>query len=67
MCYISRLVHKGLIGSLILLVAGSATLAHSQGRMTIQATAKGPVPNSVEWSMSTFTSRHIPRPTINKR
>jgi len=41
MRYISRLVHQGLIGSLMLSVAGSATLAHSQGRMTIQATAKG--------------------------
>jgi hypothetical protein len=41
MRYISRLLRNGLIGSLLLSVAGSATLAHGQGRMTIQATAKG--------------------------
>jgi hypothetical protein len=40
MRYISRLLRNGLIGSL-LLVAGSATVAYGQGRMTIQATAKG--------------------------
>jgi hypothetical protein len=41
MRYIRRLLRNGLIGSLLLSVAGSATLAHGQGRMTIQATAKG--------------------------
>lgn len=41
MGYISRLLRNGLIGSLLLSLAGSATLAHAQGRMTIQATAKG--------------------------
>lgn len=41
MRYISRLLRRGLIGSLLLSIAGSATLAYSQGRMTIQATAKG--------------------------
>ena len=41
MRYISRLLRNGLIGSLLLSVAGSATHAHGQGRMTIQATAKG--------------------------
>src|SRR5579872_1872621 len=41
MRYISRLLRAGLIGLLLLSVSGSATLAHDQGRMTIQATAKG--------------------------
>jgi len=41
MRYLSRLVRNGLIGSLLLLVTGSATLAYGQERMTIQATAKG--------------------------
>ena len=41
MRYFSRLLRKGLIGSLLLSVAGSATLAFGQERMTIQATAKG--------------------------
>jgi hypothetical protein len=41
MRYISRGLHNGLIGLLLLLVAGSATLASDQGRMTIQATAMG--------------------------
>jgi hypothetical protein len=41
MRYISRLLRNGLIGSLLLAVAGSGTLASDQGRMTIQATAKG--------------------------
>ena len=41
MRYISRLLCNGLIGSLLLSVAGSATLTYGQGRMTIQATAKG--------------------------
>ncbi len=41
MRHISRLLRNGLIGSLLLSVAGCATLAHGQGRMTIQATAKG--------------------------
>ena len=41
MRYISRLLHQGLIVSLLLLIAGSATLAYGQERMTIQATAKG--------------------------
>jgi hypothetical protein len=38
---ISRFLRNGLIGSLLLSVAGSATLAYGQGRMTIQATAMG--------------------------
>jgi hypothetical protein len=41
MRYISRFLRNGLIGSLLLSVAGSATLAYGQGRMTIQATAMG--------------------------
>lgn len=41
MRYISRLLRNGLIGSLLLSVAGSATLVYGQERMTIQATAKG--------------------------
>jgi hypothetical protein len=41
MRYISRLLRNGLIGSLLLLVAGFVTLAYGQGKMTIQATAKG--------------------------
>ena len=41
MRYISRFLCNGLIGSLLLSVAGSATLAYGQGRMTIQATAMG--------------------------
>jgi hypothetical protein len=41
MRYISRLLRNGLIGSLLLSVAGSASLAYGQGRTTIQATAKG--------------------------
>jgi hypothetical protein len=41
MRYISRLLRNGLIGSLSLSVAGSATLVYGQERMTIQATAKG--------------------------
>jgi len=41
MRYIGRRLHNGLIGLLLLLVAGSATLASDQGRMTIQATAMG--------------------------
>ena len=41
MRYISRLLRNGLIGLLLLSVAGSGTLADGQGRMTIQATAKG--------------------------
>jgi hypothetical protein len=41
MRHISRLLHKGLIGLLVLSVAGSATLVYGQERMTIQATAKG--------------------------
>jgi hypothetical protein len=41
MRYISRLLRNGLIGLLLLLVAGSGTLAYGQGRMTIQATAMG--------------------------
>jgi hypothetical protein len=38
---ISTLLRIGLIGSLLLSMAGSATLAYGQGRMTIQATAMG--------------------------
>lgn len=41
MCYISRRLRHGLIGLLLLSVAGSGTLASDQGRMTIQATAMG--------------------------
>src|SRR5579872_2396922 len=41
MRYISRLLRAGLIGLVLLSVPGFATLAHGQGRMTIQATAKG--------------------------
>jgi hypothetical protein len=41
MRYISRFLCNGLIGSLLLSVLGSATLAYGQERMTIQATAKG--------------------------
>jgi hypothetical protein len=41
MCYIRRIVRNGVIGSLLLSVAGSAALAYGQARMTIQATAKG--------------------------
>lgn len=41
MRYISRLLRQGLIVSLLLPIAGSATLAYGQERMTIQATAKG--------------------------
>jgi hypothetical protein len=41
MRYVSRLLRNGLIGSLLLSVTGFATLAYGQGRMTIQATAKG--------------------------
>ena len=41
MLYVSRLFHKVLITSLLLSLAGSATLAYSQEPMTIQATAKG--------------------------
>lgn len=41
MRYIYRLLRNALIGSLWLSVAGSATLACAQGRMTIQATARG--------------------------
>jgi len=41
MRYISRLLRNGVIVSLLLSVAGSVTLAYGQGRMTIQATAKG--------------------------
>lgn len=41
MKYITRLLCNGLIVPLSLSLAGSATLAHAQGRMTIQATAKG--------------------------
>ncbi|HEY3617016.1 MAG TPA: hypothetical protein VGK96_09405 [Candidatus Sulfotelmatobacter sp.] len=40
MRYFSRIPRNGLI-ALLLLAAGSATLAYGQGRMTIQATAKG--------------------------
>jgi hypothetical protein len=41
MRYIIRLVRYGLIGLFLLSVAGFATLAYGQERMTIQATAKG--------------------------
>lgn len=41
MRYLSRLLRNGLIASLLLSIAVSATLAYSQERMTIQATAKG--------------------------
>ena len=41
MRYISRRLRNGLVGLLLLSVAGSGTLASDQGRMTIQATAKG--------------------------
>lgn len=41
MRYISRRLRHGLIGLLLLSVAGSGTLASDQGRMTIQATAMG--------------------------
>ena len=41
MRYISRLLRQGLIVSLLLPIAGSATLAYGQERMTIQATARG--------------------------
>lgn len=41
MRYISRRFRHGLIGLLLLSVAGSGTLASDQGRMTIQATAMG--------------------------
>ena len=41
MRYISRRLRNGLLGLLLLSVAGSGTLASDQGRMTIQATAKG--------------------------
>ena len=38
---ITRLLRNGLIGFLVLSLAGFATLAQTQGPMTIQATAKG--------------------------
>ena len=38
---ITRLLCNGLIGPLVLCLAGFATLAHAQEPMTIQATAKG--------------------------
>jgi hypothetical protein len=41
MRHITMLLHKGLIGSILLSVAASATLVYGQERMTIQATAKG--------------------------
>ena len=41
MQYMTRLLRNGLMGPLLLSLAGSATFAHAQGRMTIQATAKG--------------------------
>jgi hypothetical protein len=41
MRYIGTLLRNGLTGSLLLSVVGFATLAYGQGRMTIQATAKG--------------------------
>ena len=41
MRYITRLLRNGLIGLFLLLVPGSATVAYGQGRMTIQATARG--------------------------
>ena len=41
MRYISRFISVSLIGLFLFLVAGSAPLAYAQGRMTIQATAKG--------------------------
>ena len=41
MQYITRLLRNCLIGAVSLSLAGSATLSHAQGRMTIQATAKG--------------------------
>jgi len=37
----TRLLRNGLIGFVLFCLAGFATLAHAQGRMTIQATAKG--------------------------
>jgi hypothetical protein len=41
MRYIGRLLCNGLMGPLLLSLVGSAALAQTQGRMTIQATAKG--------------------------
>jgi len=41
MRYITRLLRNALTGSVLLSVAASATLAFGQGRMTIQATARG--------------------------
>lgn len=41
MQYIGTLLRNGLTRSLLLSVVGFATLAYGQGRMTIQATAKG--------------------------
>ena len=41
MRYIGRFLGNGLIGALFLCLAGFSTLAHAQGRMTIQATARG--------------------------
>ena len=38
---INRLFHSSLMGSLLLLLTGIGTIAQAQGRMTIQATAKG--------------------------
>jgi len=36
-----RLLSNSLIGGLLLLLTGTGTIAHAQGRMTIQATAMG--------------------------
>lgn len=41
MRYITRLLRNALTGSLLVSVAASAPLAYGQGRMTIQATARG--------------------------
>jgi hypothetical protein len=39
--HIGRRLGNGVIGSLLLCLAGFATIAHAQGPMTIQATARG--------------------------
>jgi hypothetical protein len=39
--HIDRRLGNGVIGSLLLCLAGFATIAHAQGPMTIQATARG--------------------------
>jgi hypothetical protein len=64
MRYISRFLRNGLIGSLLLSVAGSATLAYGQGRMTIQATAKG---TSTQLGRMIDVNIYIDRPGMGSR